>query len=117
MNAALGVRFLAGALAALFLAGTALAVAIFFAGAAFLAGVVFAVAILRFLCAEVVSQPMTPICSGSSDATGENPSFQAKDSFFRARQDLPVACYLLSLIQLLAMLSFKGSTINWTDAL
>jgi hypothetical protein len=82
MNAALGVRFLAGVLAALFLAGTALAVATFFAGAVFLAGVVFAVAMLRFLCAQVDSEPMTPICSGCADATGENPSFYKENSFF-----------------------------------
>jgi hypothetical protein len=77
MKAALGVRFLAGAFAATFLAGAAL-----FAGAAFFAGVFFAVAMLRFLCAEVGSKLETLIWSSFLHANGENQGFQVKKFFF-----------------------------------
>jgi hypothetical protein len=76
MNAALGVLFLAGALAATFLAGAAFAVVTFFAG------VVFAVAMLSFLCTEVGSKPETLIWSGDLHANGENHGFQVKKLFF-----------------------------------
>ncbi|WP_350295624.1 hypothetical protein [Limnohabitans sp. Rim8] len=76
MNAALGVRFFAGALAATFLAGAAFAVVTFFAG------VFFAVAMLRFLCTEVGSKPETLIWSGDLHANGENHGFQVKKLFF-----------------------------------
>jgi hypothetical protein len=92
MNAALGVRFLAGALAATFLAGAAFAVATFFAGAAFLAGVFFAVAMWRFLSTEVGSKPETLIWPGFLHANGENQGFQVKKLFFTCK--FHCCCYL-----------------------
>jgi len=91
MNAALGVRFLAGAFlvgaffATTFLAGAAFFAAGFLAGAAFLAGAFFAVAIFDFLIEEIfVTRSKTNLPSGL-DATGENCRFQGKKHIFHSR--------------------------------
>jgi hypothetical protein len=92
MNAALGVRFLAGAFlaagaffATTFLAGAAFFAAGFLAGAAFLAGAFFAVAIFNFLLEVIfVTRSKTNLPSGL-DATGENCSFQGEKHIFHSR--------------------------------
>jgi membrane protein implicated in regulation of membrane protease activity len=91
MNAALGVRFLAGAFlagaffATTFLAGAAFFAAGFLAGAAFLAGAFFAVAIFDFLLEVIfVTRSKTNLPSGL-DATGENCRFQGEKHIFHSR--------------------------------
>jgi hypothetical protein len=95
MNAALGVRFLAGAFlaagaffATTFLAGAAFFAAGFLAGAAFLAGAFFAVAIFNFLLEVIfVTRSKTNLPSGL-DATGENCSFQGEKHIFHSREQV-----------------------------
>jgi hypothetical protein len=92
MNAAFGVRFLAGAFlaagaffATTFLAGAAFFAAGFLAGAAFLAGAFFAVAIFNFLLEVIfVTRSKTNLPSGL-DATGENSPFQGEKHIFHSR--------------------------------
>jgi hypothetical protein len=104
MKAGLGVRlvagvaFLAGALAATFLAGAAaflagaaaflagaalVAGAAFLAGAAaFLAGVFFAVAMMKFLWSEVGSPLINGVFTANSDANGETWQFPSDKNHF-----------------------------------
>jgi hypothetical protein len=97
MNAALGVRFLAGAflagaflattfLAATFFAGAAFFAAGFLAGAAFLAVAFFAVAMSNFLLEVIfITRSKTNLPSGL-DATGENSPFQGEKHIFHSRE-------------------------------